>query len=430
LFLDRGLRMVGGVFVGALVARYLGPGGFGSLNFAIAISSVFAAIGTVGLNGIVVRDLVRQQDARGEILGTALAVRIVAAVAAIGAVQIVGLVTRNTGDGGNSAARAVLTVVSFATIMRSASILRPWFESEVRSKFTVIADNGAFIVIAIVRIALVVSEASLVWFAVAILFEAIVAETALWMFFAKTTKGRMTLSVSRDRAKSLLSEGLPLVLSSMAIVLFMRMDQVMIQMMLGDEAVGIYSAAVRVSEIWYFIPMSVVASVNPWLVGVKDSDPVEYERRYQQLCSGLVALSYAVIIVMWILSPWLVGLLFGDKFAEASSILRIHIWAGLFAAMGVANSRWMLNEGLARILMVWTICSASLNFAINLVLIPILGGVGAAVATLVAQAAAFVIYSWIRRETRPVFRFFLKALILRGFSPRTVMKWAISGGRQ
>jgi PST family polysaccharide transporter len=171
-------------------------------------------------------------------------------------------------------------------------------------------------------------------------------------------------------------------------MLYMRIDQVMLGAMLGNEAVGIYSAAVRVSELWYVVPASIVASIAPAIVTAREAGPVVYKQKLEQLFRAMVLISYAVTVPMFLVSQPLVVLIFGAEYAAAGPVLAVHVWASLFVALGIASSQYLLLEGLNHVSLQRTAVGAVANVLLNLAWIPRYGALGAAFATLISYAIA------------------------------------------
>jgi PST family polysaccharide transporter len=202
----------------------------------------------------------------------------------------------------------------------------------------------------------------------------------------------------------------PLVLSGVAIMIYMKVDQLMFAHMLDDNSVGVYSAAVSVSEVWYFMPVIIASSFFPSMVTVDDRDAVSSRNAFQRLFDVLVLLALGIAIPMTFMSGWVISKLFGAAYLEAGTVLAIHIWASVFVFLGVASERWFVNRNRQVLSMQRTIFGAAANIVLNLVLIPRHGITGAAVATVVAQILAALIFDVFRAETRVLYRMKLAAL--------------------
>jgi PST family polysaccharide transporter len=189
----------------------------------------------------------------------------------------------------------------------------------------------------------------------------------------------------------------------MAVMIYMKIDQIMLGQMVGDEAVGIYSAALRISEVWYFIPMMIGASVFPALLEAKQNSEVVFYSRLQALFDLMSVISFAVAAAMTFASPYIIKALFGVDYFESSTVLVIHIWSALPVFIGVASSKWFIAENLQRLVLFRTISNCLINIVLNYFLIPVYGAVGAAIATLITQSAGTFFYDIFRKDTRRLF---------------------------
>ncbi len=406
LFFDKILRMGVGLLVGVWIARYLGPEQFGLLNYALAFTGLFGAIATLGLQSIVVRDIVRDPDGARLTLGTAALLQFIGGL--ISYVLILISITYLRPD--DPLARSIVAILGAMLLFKASDIAVYWFESQVQSKYVVWVQNIVFLAFAAGKVALILNKASLTVFVVLILAEAILAALILIIVFGRFGNPLATLKTNTIRAKTLLKDSWPLLLSSMAIVVYMKIDQVMLGEMVGEESVGIFSAAVKLSEAWYFVPMMIVASVFPTIIANKQTNEALYIGRVQRLYNLLAFISVTVGLAFSLISSWLITTLYGENYAEAAAVLSIQIWAGIFVSMGVARGKWLLAEDLQHI-GYWYIALAMLiNIIGNYLLIPLYEEIGAAVATVISQATAAIIAPALFKETRVSSIMLLKSL--------------------
>ena len=399
LFGDKILRMGVGLLVGVWIARYLGPEQFGLMNYAMAIVALFGAVASLGLNGIVVRDLVQQPDGVNTTLGTAFLLQFIGGLAAFCLAVIAISFARPDDD----LSKMMVAVLSFVMVFKSTEVVKYWFESQVRSKYVVWVENTVFLILAVVKMGLILAQASLMAFVWAAFAEGLLVATGMLGVYAWRGGVLSVWRVRYSRAKILLKDSWPLILSGLAIMVYMRIDQIMLGQMLGDKAVGIYTAAVRISEVWYFIPMAIVASVFPSIIVAKKQSEALYYQRLQKLYDLMVLLALAVAIPMTFLSDWLVVLLFGNDYVEAGSVLALHIWTGVFVFIGLASGSWYLAENLQMLAFNRTFLGAIVNILANLLLIPKYGIVGAAIGTVLSQIAAAYLFDFFHPKTRNTF---------------------------
>lgn len=406
LFLDKLLRMGAGLFVGVWVARYLGPEQFGLLSFAQAFTGLFGAIAALGLQGIVIRDIVRTPDCTRETLGTAAVLQLMGGLVTYLLVLLAIAYLRPD----DAVARTIVAILGSMVLLEASKVAVFWFESQVHSKYTVWVQNSVFLVFASVKVAMILRQAPLMAFVWATLVEAVVVAVVLLGIMSQRGPALSTLRVSVRRAKSLLQDSWPLIFSAIAIMIYMKIDQIMLGQMIGDEAVGLYSAATRISEVWYFIPMSIVASVFPAILESKKRSEDEYYERLQKLYDLMAMISVGVALAMTFLSMLIVTSLFGEAYIEAGPVLAIHVWAAVFVFLGVASSQWFLAENLQILSFQRTALGAVVNVILNLWLIPLYGVVGAALATVFAQATASFFFDGIQKKTRRMFWMKIKSM--------------------
>ena len=388
-----------GLFVGVWIARYLGPEQFGLLSFATSVVGLFGAIAGLGLRGIVVRDIVRDAKSREETLGTAAALHFIGGVLAYG--LILGVIFWLKPE--DTLAKALVAILGSTLLFRVSEVAVFWFESQVQSKYTVWVQSSAFLIFAAIKVALLINQAPLIAFAWATMVEALLVALLLFVLLDFRGVRLRQLRVTASRAKSLFRDSWPLLISGIAIVVYMKIDQIMLGHLLGNEAVGIYSAAVRISGTWYFIPIMIVASVFPAILEAKKRSQVEYYERLQRLYDLMVLISVGIALPMTFLSAPVVTLLFGESYAESGSVLAIHIWAAVFVFLGVASDKWFLAENRQILSFQRTLLGAAMNVPLNLFLIPRFGVIGAALATVASQATVAWLFDLIQPETRSMF---------------------------
>ena len=402
LFFDKILRMGLGLLIGVWIARYLGPEQFGSLSFAIAFTWLFGAVSTLGLPEIVVRDLVRKPDTKLETLGTAAALLFLGGVLTYCLILITIFWIRPE----DQLAKILVAILGSTMLFKASEIAVYWFESQVISKYTVWVQNGSFLIFAGIKVLLILNGTPLIAFAWITLGEASIAAIMLSIMLGIHGPRLRQLCVSLARAKILLKDSWPLLLSSIAVVVYMKIDQIMLGQMVGDEAVGIYSAAVRISEVWYFIPTMIVASVFPAILKARNSSEEQYYKKLQHLFDLMLWLSIGIALPMTFLSESVIKILFGETYLDASSILSIHIWASVFVFLGVASSKWFIAENRQILSFQRTTIGALANVILNFLFIPQFQAVGAATATIISYAIATIISDLFQAETR--FIFFMK----------------------
>jgi PST family polysaccharide transporter len=408
LFFDKLLRMLIGLAIGIWLARYLGVAQFGQLSYAIAFASLFSAVASFGLDKIVVRELVRDKNKSGIILGSAFTLKLAGGCLAL----LLAFLAIRLYQPGNTTAHWLVTIIAAGMIFQSLDIFDFWFQAQVQSKYTVYAKSTAFLVMSAVKIGLILSGAELIAFAWAALAEIVFGSIGLCMVYSATGNSFAGLKASREVITSFLSEGWPLLFSGLAIILYMRIDQVMLGNMAGEHEVGLYSAALTLSTAWYIIPTVIMSSLMPAITTSRSNSKIEYNQLMHKSFTLLARTAYIIAIPMTVLSVPLVTALYGTAYQAAGSILAIHIWAALFVFMGVAQGPWMINEGLAKISLYYTSSGAVLNIVLNYLLIPTYGAIGCAIATTASYGFSGWLANLLFSRTREIFYIQSRAIFL------------------
>jgi polysaccharide transporter, PST family len=408
LFMDKVLRLGVGLIVGLWIARYLGPDRFGLLNYSIALTALFSAVATLGLDSIVVRELVKSPENRDQILGSSLALKIIGGLLAFGLTMISVSIMRH----GDSLTLWVVGLLASGLVFQSLNVIDLFFQSKVQSRYTVYAANGAFILTSLLRIFLLLSTAPLIAFAWAGICEVVL--TSLFLLVAYRARHlsllawRLSLSVMRN----LLRDSWPLIFSGVSIMISMRIDQVLIGQMLNDKQVGFYSAGTRISEVWYFIPLGIASSVFPIFIKSKEQSEALFDQRLQRYYDASAVFSIAVSLIITVFAGPIVRLLFGPAYIGAIGVLRILIWCGVPMAVGAPWTIRMLVENRTKTMFHFQLFGAALNLILNLLLIPRFGIAGSAYASLISYGAWMIVLCPLMKSQRRDFAMMTKAFFL------------------
>lgn len=406
---DSIFRMGLGFLVTVMVARYMGPEKFGIYNFALAIIFIFSSVASLGMNGVVVREIISGKEKKGRILGSSLYLQLTGGLIA-SALAIVS--TKILQPNEDSALIAILITVP-SILFRSSDIIKYYFESILSAKNTVIAQNAGFIISSAAKLAIVYLELPSILLYACISLEAAIVAIALFIIYNRQPTERWKFSL--DTSKYLFSQSWPLILSGLALMLYMRLDQIMIGSLIGNEELGVYSVPVKLSEIWYFIPIAISASLFPKAIRKKqEGNEKEYTELTQFIYDIASVTAFSIAVAISLSSHYIISTIYGSAYADGAPVAVIYAWAGVFYFVGTVSGRWYVNEGLQKYALTRNIAGLTISAALNLLLIPKFGITGAAASTLIAYVFATFLFDSISPRTRPAFRQKCKALWLPG----------------
>jgi len=400
LFIDKLLRMGVGFFVTVWITRYLGPEKYGLLSYAAAFVGLFTAIANLGLYGIVLRDVVRCPESTDEILGTAFILKFTGGIIAL--ILSVGIICFLRPK--DMLTLWLVAISATGLIFQSFEVFDFWFQSRLLSKRTVFANIPGFLLITIAKIIMILVHAPLTAFAWAGALEILFGGVGLLTAYQLVTKRACFLRFSTTWARRLFKDCWPLILSGLMMMVYNRIDQVMLGQMLGNHSVGIYSVAVKLAELWYIFPLMALNSMFPAILEAKKSGDAEfYLIRVQKVMNLMAVIAYLFIVPLSLFSKTIINLLYGSAYAESGPILAVYVLAGIFYLLGYTREYWVTTENLTRFCMYSTGLGAILNVILNIYLIPAYGAIGAAYATLISIIFGGYLINALFRETRPIF---------------------------
>jgi len=404
---EKFFRIIAAFLIGVWVTRYLGPERFGVLSYAQSFVAIFGAFSSLGLNDIITREMVKTEGRKNVLLGTAFGLQTFGSLI----VMFFLLVSILYSDK-DPLTEKIIIIFGLITFINSFGVIGSYFNSRVRSKFIAIPSFIGLLLSSVVKIILIYAEAPLLYFVYLLVFDMLFIVGGQIWFYQKEERSILHWKFSFKVAKTLLKDSWPLILSSIVISIYMKIDQVMIQELINNKAVGEYSAAVRLSEAWYFIPTVICASLFPAIINAKAKSAILYKSRLQRLYDLMVVLGLSIAIPVTFLSDWIIQLLYGEVFASAAPVLNIHIWTGIFVFLGVANQKWFINENLQKYNILCLGFGMVSNVVLNFIMIPSYGIVGAAYASLISQLIASVLGPIVFSKTRESFFMMLKSLFL------------------
>lgn len=380
LFGDRFFRTGLNVLLVVLTARFFGPRDFGLLNYASAISILFSAFATLGMELILVRDLVANPDQQEKILGTAFFLRLAGSTLVFFLTLIIMYFLKH----GDPIMLYLVALSSGVFFFQAFSVIEFHFQAKLISKYAIFAQNAAFILSSLLKMFFLYFHCSLIQFAWLQLGEAFLS--AVFFVFAYKIEGSSIWNWRFDRqiARNLLADCQPVILSNIALYTQARGDQIIIGSLLGEEQLGLYVVGLRLIEVWAFIPMTISAAVGPWVTQGKMLGESAFFSRLTRLYR-LMMLSFLIIgIPLFAFGNTLVVLFFGEKFRAAGRITSWYVSRIFLTNFGVAKSLFLVNEKLLDHSLRCCVWGAILNVILNILLIQSFGLMGAVWAAMIS----------------------------------------------
>ena len=403
------IQMLISLVVGLLTARYLGPSNYGLINYGASFTAFFSAFCTLGINSLLVKELVDNEEDEGKIIGTAIILRAVAS--ALSAITIIATVCVIDRD--EPTTIAVVSLCSLGLVFNVFEAFKYWFQRHLQSKFTVVAAFIAYLMTAVYRIFLLATGSSVVWFALATSVDYVCVAIFLFAFYKKN-KGPK-ISFSWNYGKELLSRSKHFILAGLMVSIYGQTDKLMLKQMLSSEEVGFYSTATTVNGMWCFVLAAIIDSLYPAIMEAhKAGREEDFNRKNRQLYAIIFYVSIVVAALFNIFADLAISILYGNDYMPAAMPLRIISWYTAFSYLGVARNAWIVSKNLQKHLTKLYVVAALVNVGLNVFLIPVWGASGAALASLIAQILTGFALLFAIKDLRPNAILMWQAIILKG----------------
>jgi PST family polysaccharide transporter len=405
LIFEHIFRMILSLLVTSIVARYLGTYNYGLINYGLAYITIFLNISSLGIDSILVYEIVSNEKKTGEMIGTAMFMRVISSL-----ISVIFIYTIVSHMNSNNSLLVIITFIqSISIIFASFDLLKYWFQSNLNSKYVVLSKLIAFTLVSSWRIILVALKVEVEYFAIATIIETFTAAVVLFISYYKH-RGP-TLKIKLSLMNVLLKKSYLFIVAGLLVSIYTQIDKIMLGKMFDISSVGIYTAAMNIAGLWIFIPMAIIESLRPLIMKEKNVSQERYEYLFSKLNSIIIWISIAAAISITLLSKYIIIIIYGRGFLESTPILIILVWSRIFSLLGTTRTIWLISENLKRYVNVLVGIGAIINFSMNLYLIPIYGALGAAIATIIAEFISSFLVLYILRDTKPLAKMISSAFL-------------------
>lgn len=399
--------------IGSLTARYLGPSNYGLINYASSIVAFVVPIMYLGINNVLVQELITHENEEGEVIGTSITLSACSAVLCIVGVAFFVLFV-------NASERDTIIVsilYSILLIFQSFDLIQYWFQAKFLAKYTSITMLVVYVIVSAYKAFLLITAKSVYWFALSSAIDYFLIAAILMIIYKKL--GGQKLSFSFSAAKRIFSKSKYYIVSSLMVTIFAKTDSVMIKLMISNEANGYYSAAVTCAGVTGFVFAAIIDSARPSIFESENVSVELFEKNVVRLYSVIIYFSLLQCIGITVFAKLMVYIIYGKSYFDAVAPLRIIVWYTTFSYLGSVRNIWILAEQKQQYLWIINLSGALANVALNFVLIPVLGINGAAIASLITQIFTNVIVGFIIKPIRRN-----NYLMLKGLNPKNIVELA------
>ena len=377
------VNLLGGLLVGVVVARYLGPEQYGLMNYVISYVFLFQTFALFGLDSIEIREEARGQKSYSTIIGTAFFLKLF-----FGCCCILVAITTSWLMEADSYTTLLIVIYSLVVVLNSLNVIRNYFTAIVQNEYVVKAEISRTLISIAIKLILLMLDANLTWFIVAYLFDFVLLGTGYVMVYRTKIGSLREWHFDMDYAKFLLKESFPLLLTNAAVIIYQRIDQVMIGNMIDKSSVGFFSVAAKFTEVLIFLPMILAQTITPILVQARERSITEYQAKAQQFMNFSFWLSLFASAFVSVIAYWLIRYTFGTAYLPAVAVLQVMAFKAASVALSNTAGAMLVTEGLQR----WAICRDGIGcvvcIVLNYLLLPRYGVIAAAFVSIASNIAA------------------------------------------
>jgi O-antigen/teichoic acid export membrane protein len=398
LCFDRVFRMVVALGISLLIARHLGPIEFGKLGYAQSLVGIIGIISTFGLESILTKRILSQESSLEQILGSAFYIRLIGAFLT----NIITAIFAFLNFQNDHAMALIIFFYSTTVIFQSIDVIKNFFEAEVNSKFAVWASNIAFFTTSCLRLYFLFYKMDVLYFAFSMALDAFICALLTYYYYFKHNPCHFFFHAKRQEIKILVKESFPLAMSGLSLILYMRLDALIIEKILGLQEVGHYTAATRLTEVWYIVPTIFVSTFLPKLLRLKNN-PQEFAQKFRLLFKWIMLSSFFLSLFLWLSASSLIPLLYGQKYLASVPILAIHAWTVFLVFIATLNNMWLIIYDQQTEILKRSLIGAGMNIIFNIILTKHFGLIGVAISTVVCYFITAFVMDLFNTKTKELF---------------------------
>ncbi|MDT3278988.1 flippase [Shewanella scandinavica] len=402
-------RLLSNFFISILLVRYLGVEDFGVYSYVITISTFYYVFSKFGLNDIVIKYLVEEQDKDNylRILVSVIKVKLFLCLVLYFAIVIISYIFFED--------KTIVFLVLISTVgvlFQSFDVVESHHTASVNIKPIAISKNIQLFFSLTLKLLLIYFEFELIYFVLLSSIEIIFLMFLYYFIFKHYNGFSLHYKIDFLIIKKILKQAWPIALASLAMMGYVRLDQIMIFNMLTPKDLGVYAAAAKISESWYFVPTIIAATFFPKVIAASTKSFDEYQHTIVKLVRLEIVIAFTFAMFITIFGDAIISHAYGYEFEDSSFILKTHIWAGIFIAISRVSIKWHINEGFQIHFLYKCIIGFLINSCLNYFFIPIYGIKGAAVSTVISMFIIECLYYSVMKYSRIFFRVIVKAIFV------------------
>lgn len=385
---EKVITLFGLFFVTSFVAKYIGPSRFGQLALAIAIFQVVQVVAQLGCDNIIFKRVSQNATSGLKLIYSSFAIR--AAIYIFIAFIVLAFFYKDT-DFINF---VFLLSVCIACFFTSMDVFTIYNDATLNSKFNTIANVFGLIIGLVLRYIIAFFELPIHLLSLPIILTTMVPFIIRLYFTPKIRN--IKLKYKRRYNSYLFATGIPLVISTISMTIYSRVNQFSLSYFSGSYELGIYSVALTLGTAWVFIGNALSISFLSKIYSEKD------EFLAKDKTSGLIASVFTVLLVFPVFfvlfGKRIIFILYGNDYLAAYNILVILCLSTIVTSLGFISNRYIVKLSGYNYLSKKTILILLFSIPISIAMVYQWGLYGAAYSVLIIELLSLTIMNYFFRE--------------------------------
>jgi O-antigen/teichoic acid export membrane protein len=368
------------------LARCFGDVAFGKYSFAVAFTALFAVLMDLGFNQLTIREVARDKTLAKKYMGNILIIKLLLSLIFFALIVATVNLMHYPSD-----TKTIVYIFAASTILNSfGGLFRAVFHAFEKMEYDSLLTIIQQVIVVSIGLTLLFLGYNLIQVVSVFLLGGVI--NVVFSLIVTVKKfAKPEFEVDFAFWKRSIITAIPFGLTAIFVIIFVRIDTVMLSMMIGDAPVGWYNAAVTLILGLAFIPSVFLGAVFPVFSKFYTSSIDSLKNAYEKAFKYLFIILFPIGIGTTLLADKFILLIYGEQFIHSIIALQILIWWNVLGALNWLLGTVLLSINKQKLFAVSTGIGAIFNVIANLFFIPIMSYVGASITTILTEIILFVL---------------------------------------
>lgn len=381
------ISIFGLIFVTSFVAKYVGPGVFGTIALAMSIFQLVQLVSLMGTDVLIFKRISRNLKSGENLISVTFPIRCLVYIG----LSIPVLIYYSL----NAEINVVLFLIAAfaACFIQALDIYAIFYDATLNSKINTYVNAFGLIISLMLRWVIAFLELDPLWLCIPIILTPLIPFLTRFIFYTKNHSSSNIPKKHRGKYyRYIIGAGSSFVISSLSVAIYTRLSLLMLGYFDGASSVGIYSVAATLATSWIFIHNSFITSTLPSIFSEKNDNTALIKTAKLNII--IIITSIPVLVGFYLLGEWFLRVFYGSEYLASYNALNILNIAAVLASLGTVSARFIAKYSGYSFLSKKMLLVALFSFVINYFFITEYHLIGAAVASVVTQLVSLTLFNY------------------------------------